>query len=112
VENPENRELVEAWVQAVFPLILDVETKEWKLAMPESCFSVLGIRIQSRHVFGPPGSRSISHRYGSGSNSQGYGSAYTAAFYTFFWLLLIVERYIFYLVIRTYGMAIKVNGKL
>jgi hypothetical protein len=38
VENPENRELVEAWVQAVFPLILDVETKEWKLAMPESCY--------------------------------------------------------------------------
>jgi hypothetical protein len=28
VGNPENRELVEAWVQAVFPLILDVETKE------------------------------------------------------------------------------------
>jgi hypothetical protein len=33
VGNPENRELVEAWVQAVFPLILDVETKEWKSAM-------------------------------------------------------------------------------
>jgi hypothetical protein len=45
VENPENRELVEAWVQAVFPLILDVETKEWKLAMPESCFSYFFLAV-------------------------------------------------------------------
>jgi hypothetical protein len=51
VENPENRELVEAWVQAVFPLILDVETKEWNL----QCLS-------------------------------------TASFYTFFLLLLKIER--------------------
>ena len=27
LSSPENRELVGSWVQAIFPLILDVETK-------------------------------------------------------------------------------------
>jgi hypothetical protein len=47
VENPENRELVEAWVQAVFPLILDVETKEWKSAMQPMLFMFYLVNLRT-----------------------------------------------------------------